>query len=429
MVALLAASTLLGGCGRQPTSPSVTLSGSPTWSAAPTRTSQTPTSPTLSPASSASPAQLPVSSSPAASPTATFEVPQRGASAPPWGAVGPGWFLVQEDLATLSVADVTSSPGAETLWLVDPHGSRYLVLQWSADRAPEAALVAWSSDARRALFAGNGEVASVDLMNDTVEAFAVPNLVAAGYTRPSGANIVALSDDPATDPNEQAGVLRRFGMDGVIESVLASDVSILGYPLPRWVYSRDGAVVYLPGAGGVRAVSNAGGQARQLDTIEASTMLCSPVRLWDTHTILVSCDESPGPRLWLAPDNGGTATALTKPAGIDRATSGTDWGSFDAVRAVSGQIFVQRPGACGGVDIATLDASGHAHQLAIPRSLGSDWLIGSAGNRIAVLSTTSENCYPRGWFGFYDPVAHATQQVINDLPNQIGAVAAVAFDF
>ena len=370
-----------------------------------------------------------MSSSPSASPTVTLEVPQLGASAPPWDAVGPGWFLVQEDLATFSAADMTSSPGAEKLWLVDPHGSRYLVLQWPANRVPEAALRAWSPDARHALFVGNDQVTDVDLVNATVSAFPVPHLVTAGYTRPSGANIVALSDDPATDPNGRGGVLRRFGPHGVVEAVLASEVSTLGDPLPRWLYSRDGAVVYLPGPGGLQTVSNTGGRASQFDTIEPSAVLCSPVRWWDTHTILVSCDEPPGSRLWLAPDNGGTATALTAPAGIDRATSGTDWGSFDAVRTVSGQIFAQRPSACGSVDIATLDVRGHAHQLAIPRSLGTDWLVGSASNRIAVRSTTSQDCYPRCWFGFYDPVGHATQQVINDPPDQLGAVAAVASDF
>ena len=335
-----------------------------------------------------------------------------------------GWFLVQEDLDTFSATGTTSVRGAQKVWLVDPRGSRHLVVQWSADHAPEALLVAWSPDGRHALFAGNDQLADVDLVNDTVEGFAVPNIVGAGYT-PSGTNIVALADDPTTDPNERAAVLRRFGSDGVIESVLASDVSMLGYSVPRWLYSHDGAMVYLPGGGGLRTVSNAGGQARQFDIIEPPAELCSPVRWWDPHTILVSCDEPPGPRMWLAPSNGGTATALSAPAGIDRATSGTDWGSFDAVRTASGQIFAQRPSTCGSVDIASLDARGHAHQLTIPGSLGTDWLTGSAGERIAVRSTTSDDCRGRGWFGFYNPTTHTTQRVIDDPTDQVGAVAAI----
>ena len=365
-----------------------------------------------------------------ASPAASARVSSSNPASrtPPWGAVGPGWFLVIEDLTTSSVADRTSNPGAEKLWLVDPHGSRYLVLQWAASQVPEGGLRAWSPDARHALFVGNDQVADVDLVNATVTAFSVQHVVTAGYARPSGAGIVALSDDPATDPNGRGGVLRRFALDGDVQAVLASDVNTLAYPLPRWLYSRDGASVYLPDEGGLRAVSNTGGQSHRVDTIEGPTVLCSPVRWWDSHTILVSCDES-GPRLWLAPDNGGTATALTAPAGIDRATSGTDWGSFDAFRTARGQIFVQRPSTCGSVDIATLDARGHAHQLTFPNSLGTDWLIGAAGDRIAVRSTTSEgDCYEHGWFGFYDPTTHTTQQVIYDPPDQLGAVAAITSD-
>ncbi len=368
-----------------------------------------------------------MSSSPA-SPTATFAVPQRGASALPWAAVGPGWFLVAEELGTFSAADMTSSPGAEKLWLVDPHGRRYLVLQWPANLAPEAGLRAWSPDGRHALFVGNDQVTDVDLVNATVNAFRVPHVVMASYApQGSGATIVALSDDPATNPNGHGGVLQRFGPHGVAATVLASDFNTVTYSPLRWLYSRDGAVLYLSDAGGLRTVSFAGGKAGGFDTIEDSGVPCSPVRWWAAHTILVSCDEPPGSRLWLAPDDGGTATALSAPAGQDVAIA-NDWGSFDAVRTAGGQIFVQRPATCGSVDIATLDAAGRAHHLALPGSLGTDWLIGAAGDRIAVLSTTSENCYPRGWFGFYNPITNATQQVINDPPNQLGAGAAVAFD-
>lgn len=429
VVAVLVVSALLGGCARETAAPQVTASVARPSPAPPTPATSTgsPTSSTISSELPAVSSELPKSSSAPMSPTATFEAPQRGSGNVPWSDVGPGWFLVQEDLDTFSATGTTSVRGAQKVWLVDPRGSRHLVVQWSADHAPEALLVAWSPDGRHALFAGNDQLADVDLVNDTVEGFAVPNIVGAGYT-PSGTNIVALADDPTTDPNERAAVLRRFGSDGVIESVLASDVSMLGYSVPRWLYSHDGAMVYLPGGGGLRTVSNAGGQARQFDIIEPPAELCSPVRWWDPHTILVSCDEPPGPRMWLAPSNGGTATALSAPAGIDRATSGTDWGSFDAVRTASGQIFAQRPSTCGSVDIASLDARGHAHQLTIPGSLGTDWLTGSAGERIAVRSTTSDDCRGRGWFGFYNPTTHTTQRVIDDPTDQVGAVAAIPAD-
>ncbi len=288
-------------------------------------------------------------------------------------------------------------------------------------------VTAWSPDARHVLFVGNDRVTDVDLVNATVTAFPVQYVVTAGYARPSGMGVVALSEG-SSDSAGRGGVLRRYGLDGAVDAVLASDVSTMTYPLPRWLYSRDGAQLYLPGDGGLRRTSNAGGRARQLNTIEPSAVLCSPVRWWDTHTILVSCDEPPGPRLWLAPDNGGSATALTTPA-LQNVAIETDWGSFDAVRTARGQIFVQRPSTCGSVDIATLDTGGHAHLLTFPKSLGTNWLIGAAGDRIAVRSTTSEgDCYQYGWFGFYDPTTHTTQQVIKDPPDQLGAVAAISSD-
>ena len=335
---------------------------------------------------------------------------------------------MEEDLATFSAADMTSSPGAENLWLVDPRGNRYEVLHWSADHAFEAGLRAWSPDAGHALFVSNDQVVDVDLRNAAMTAFAVPHVFTASYgPQGSGATIVALSDDPATNPNGHGGVLQSFGPHGVSAALLASDVNTVASSPTRWLYSRDGAVVYLSDAGGLRTVTFAGGQARGFDTIEDSGVTCSPVRWWDAHTILVSCDEPAGSRLWLAPDDGGAATALSAPAGQDVEIA-PDWGSFDAVQTARGQIFVQRPAACGSVDIATLNAAGRAHHLAIPGSLGTDWLIGAAGDRIAIRSDTSENCYPHGWFGFYNPLTHTTQKVISDPPNQFGAGAAVAFD-
>jgi hypothetical protein len=237
---------------------------------------------------------------------------------------------------------------------------------------------------------------------------------------------VTLTDDPATDPTGRGGVLLRYGETGQPPTVLASDVDTLASPLPRWLYSSDGDTIYLPGAGGLWAVASAGGQSHVFDTIEPATVTCSPARWWDPHTIMVSCDEPAGPRLWLAPDTGGTATALTTPAGQDLA-AGPDWGAFDAVRTDNGQVFVQQPTACGGVDIAALDTAGHAHPLSLPDSLGIDWLVGATGNRLAVRSTGTDNCSSRGWFGYYDVTTHATQLVIDDPPSAVGASVAVAF--
>jgi hypothetical protein len=389
---------------------------------------RSPSSSALVPSSAPAPSSAPVSSSSVtASPVTTFGTPQRtGGGALPWAGVGPGWFLVEEDASTRSPTDMSTTDGLRTLWLVDPTGRKYLVLQWAAGSAPTAGLVDWSPLRRHALFsAADDAVFDVDLMTGAARGFAAPHLVAARYT-PSGADIAALVDDPAADPSGRNGVLRVYAADGVAQPTLADDVDMLADSWSHWLYSRDGATVYLADAGGLRVVAASGGPARSFDRIEPGTVACSPVRWWDDHTILVSCDEPAAPRLWLAPDNGGGATPLTAPFVPDPSRA-QDWGAFDAVRTSTGQVFVQRPTSCGGVDIAALDGEGHATRVAIPGSMGIDWLVGAAGKRLAVRSTTTEDCYPRGWFGFYDAVANKVQRVIDDPPDELGAVAAVAF--
>lgn len=406
---------LLTGCGHDPglsRSSSDSPASSPT-SAAPSQS----TGVARTPATGASP-----------TPVASFGMPHKPVGvAPPWSAVGPGWFLVQEDLSTLSDDDAVRTQGIEKLWLVDPKGVKFLVLQWAAEHPPEAGLVDWSPDGRRALFMGNDTLNDVDLMTGVTRSFAVPHLAGTPrYVRPSGGEVVALTDDPTADPTGRGGVLLRYGESGQPPTVLASDVNTLVSPRPRWLHSSDGGTVYLPGAGGLSAVASAGGQPHVLDTIESATVVCSPARWWNPHTILVSCDEPAGPRLWLAPSSGGTATALTAPVGQDLAAR-PDWGAFDAVHTDDGQVFAQRPTACGGVDIAAIDTAGRARHLGLPDSLGIDWLVGVSGNRIAVHSTSSDNCYPRGWFGYYDVTTRVTQLVIDDPLPTVGASLAVAF--
>ena len=253
-----------------------------------------------------------------------------------------------------------------SLLTVDPHGRRYL--GDSMAREPGARCWVEGMVAGRPPRAVRriDQVTDIDLVNATVTAFAVPHVVAASYAPQGSADaaIVAVSDDPATNPHGHGGVLRSIGPHGVSAVQLASDVNtVAGSPL-HLLYSRDGAMVYLSDAGGLWTVSFArAGERARVRHDGSSGVTCSPVRWWDAHTILVSCDEPPGSRLWLAPDDGGTATALSAPAGQDLAIA-PDWGSFDAVRTAGGQIFVQRPATCGSVDIATLDAAGRAHHLA-----------------------------------------------------------------
>jgi hypothetical protein len=344
----------------------------------------------------------------------------------PWDQVGPGWFLVQSDSAAYS-QPVSTAPaptgGSAILSLVSPDGARYVITTWpglGAGSAPMnlAGLAAWSGDGRHALLSeGQGIAIEMDLTTGARHQISVPQLSTIGFTSPTGANLVAVQNIVAPDGSWTGQRLVRLDLNGRPQVQLAQvdRVSM------RWLYSPDGAAVYLNGPGGLRVVSNAGGPIRELPTVETADADCGPVAWWDQNTILTSCTENSGSRLWLARVAGGSATPLTPLPGTEPVV---DLGYDNAVRA-GDAVFAQHLEACGVVTVHRLAANGVGTRIAIPQSLSSDRLIGAVGSKIAIVSSTA--CSYPAWFGFYDPTTNATQKIVPDVPGELGVLAALAF--
>jgi hypothetical protein len=342
----------------------------------------------------------------------------------PWGQVGPGWFLVTSDSAALhaegaSVAP-TSQAGTVTLSLVSPDGARYVIASWpgytdGSDPASLAGLAAWSATRREALLSNpGGAVTEVDLTTGLRREISVPNLSTAGFTQPTGANLVA--------------DIGNLTSSGWIERLVRLDLN--GKPLltlatayrdsMEWLYSPDGATVYINGHGGLRVVSNGGGSIRNLATFETPDADCAPVAWWDQHTILAHCAGDAGSRLWLVSASSGSATPLTPMPG----TAPVGLGYISAVRA-GGTVFAQHLEGCGVVTVYRLAANGVGTRIQIPESLSNDRLVGVVGGKIAIQSSTE--CGSPSWFGFYDPATNTTQKIVPDVPGEWGVMSALAF--
>ena len=347
----------------------------------------------------------------------------------PWDEVGPGWFLVQSD-ADPDGAPSPSSPasppapdgGNATLLLVSPPGGRYVIATWPGHGAGStplnaARLVAWSGDGRRALLndLAHSVAVEIDVKTGALREISVPQMTMIGFTSPQGAGLIAAEDVGAPDQPPTGERLVRLNLDGGPQIQLAEvDSGSI-----QWLYSPDGAAVYLNGAGGLRVVSNDGGPVRDLAMIEKGDG-CDPVAWWEHDTILASCSNRAGFRLWLVPVSNGSAAPLTAPPG--RQPVGL--GYLSAVRA-GDSVFAEHFEACGEVAVQRLAPTGVGTRIAFAQSQTTDYLIGPLGSKIAVISSPA--CAGPAWFGFYDPATNATQKIVPEGPDGLGVIAALAF--
>lgn len=278
--------------------------------------------------------------------------------------------------------------------------------------------VAWSGDGRRALFDtfGGGIAIEMDLTTGVTRRISVPNLFTIGYTSPTGANLVAVQDIVTADGTQTGQQLVRLDRNGKLQVQLAA----ASRALLRWLYSPDGATVYLDGPGGLRVVSNSGGTIRNLATFEAPDADCGPVAWWDQHTILATCLETGGDRLWLVQAGAGSAKPLTGAPGNGPVGAGYD----NAVR-VGTTVFAEHLEGCGVTSVHRLSPTGAGTRIEIPESLSNDHLIGPVEGKIAIASSTE--CGAPSWFGFYDPATNTTQKIVPDVPEELGVQAALAF--
>ncbi len=426
-----ALAVVLSACGSGVAGPRTAVSTPPT---SPSASPSAPT-PALSPSAPtpALPAPAPsgtASGRPANSDATLLHAKVDTRADVPWGDVGPGWFLVVDD-STAALPD--AKPGTQTLWLIAPTGDRYSIMSWQADASSPmlgAELVDWSPDGKRALAVsltgGSGELIEVDLTSGTLRRATAQNVTAAVYTRPMGANIVIRTDVTGANGAVVGSTISRGVIVGdgkpfeVKATLLQGDGSVQGL-----VYSPDGATLYTGDRGSVLAISNAGGKAPLTPPVtlpvQPDAELCTPLSWWSPGTLLVTCAAAQGFRLWTVPVGGGSPAAMTAPPGSE----GVGLGYSNAVRA-SGITLLQHPLGCGVEDIHRLGAGGVGTKLDVQGSLGNDHIVGTAGARVAVRSSTE--CEMPSWFGFVDVTTGATSIVLPGSAEHRGPGTALAFD-
>ena len=355
----------------------------------------------------------------------------------PWSLIGPGWTLAEVSTAQ-ATASGSPTGGAAVTYLVDPEGGKYRIRTTYGATAPE--LVAWSGDAKVALYAMSGApggpAASYGLLtlaSGGMTRLPLPaGVFALGFTRPDGLNIVAV---------QQTGSkyrLERYDFGGVRQATIGTMPRPAGAPSfvrLNAMSSPDGttAIWGVDGAG-LQLVSNAGGLIRKLRMPgSGSPKSCTPMSWWNADTVLVYCGASGQQdtgRLWLAPVGGGQPAALT---GISGSLSGQ--GYLTGAWQTDGSVYVtsttlaECPGAPsgpGGQQILQVSSGGGETTVKIPASTNNHAsVVAGVSGRLLVLAQTS--CPGTSSLIWFNPSTHAAQTVLTAPSGQAGVLGAVPY--
>jgi TolB protein len=343
--------------------------------------------------------------------TSVAQVQASAQAAVPWSQVGPGWSLVEYSNGT------TAKHAATILYVVSPVGVKYPVFTWRASAGFAPGLIAWSGDKTRALFfvGGGGQVAQLNLLTGKLTKFTIQHQAQViGYTRPNGLNILGVFGPGAVQ------TLARFSLTGKLLKVLAvgHDFSASG------VDSADGTTLAVEGSTGLRLVSNAGAVIRQLPVPGTDPRIgCSPVRWWDSKTILAGCaakSASMG-RLWLVPASGAKPTALTP----QRKPGPMSLGDLDAWRLNSG-LYLQSATGCGTVVINKQNANGSLTRVNVPGTLNVNNRVLTAQGQSLLVDALTE-CPGTSSLLWFNPGTRAVKWLIKAPAGAFGVLAAVPF--
>jgi TolB protein len=224
----------------------------------------------------------------------------------PWGTVGPGWSLV--------LYSGCSRPGGSephVVYLVSPAGDRYEVARIEGGCPREMhhrVLLDWAPTGHVALLeegcCDSGAPFLLDLRTGALTR--VPgNLTPVALTRPQGKALVVV----AFDHDASTESLARVDRAGDVRVVFATWDWLGPRAYDAVLYQPGGAALVMGGGDGpLTLVMNNDPTARvPLATPGTS---CTPLRWWDTTTVLARCWE-PGRRsLWLVPTSGAPAQPL-----------------------------------------------------------------------------------------------------------------------
>ena len=346
------------------------------------------------------------------------------ASAVLWGRVGPGWALAMYS-ASQAGEGVKPKAGPSTLYLVDPQGGRYRLFTWPA-RSPRANwdLLAWSGDAKRALFttgyAGSTvreHIYQLQLRTGQVTSFTLPaDVGAVGYTRPDGLNILA---EKGADISNNV-TLQRYSLSGKLQKNLATVKGLSPFVTGSGVaYNSSGTEIAAGTVNGLELISNAGGVIKKVP-VRGAKGGCGVIRWWSRGTILASCmvSNEPGPQLWAIPASGARPTALTPVR-----TSGFDLGDFNAWQLSSG-LYVDGFGACGSLVIGRQPAHGKEQQVKVP---GADSTLVVNATRSKLMVERINACSPGVSLVWFNPATRAMKVAIGVGRHQVGVRQVVPY--
>jgi hypothetical protein len=289
---------------------------------------------------------------PATRPQSYLAAGQTGTAAQvPWQKVGPGWALAQYSEDRSAGGHIT--PGPVTLYLTDPAGGKYQMHRWAASAKGAPVLAAWSSNKVQALFlvpsAANNSIEQLDLRTGRMTTIrlqdAISPIQSVTYAHLDGQDLLAISG------NYQP--VRTYSMTGVLQRKLPTTFSGV-------LLSPDGRQFVEHAASGLRIFSGTG---RTIRTLRVPGGICSPVRYWDSSSILAACIDvraAEPERLWIVPADGGTPRALTSAH-----PSAGDAGNLDAWQ-LPGGTYLQATGGCGTLFIARQHANGTTSPVNVP---------------------------------------------------------------
>ena len=337
----------------------------------------------------------------------------QAASAAPLPPVGPGWTLV-----LYSAAGVTDRSGPDTLYLVDPAGTRYPVAQ-VADSGASAQLVGWSGYGTRALVGlPGGAVEQITLASGRVRKVSLPaGVTVLGYTRPEGLGILGESTSGGVT------TLARYTLRGALARVLATWPSSAAAAATALfgvaaLEAPSGTFLVVPGSAALSLVSSHGGVSGVLPIPVSRGASCAPVRWWRDGVVLAECSGpgTAGPRLWLVPASGARPAALTPQRGLD----GPDYGDINGWRVPGGGLYVQALASCGPPFIGRANQNGTVTPLLIPGVV-----VTQAGQWL--LTEQADGCLGSTSLLWFNPVTHAERWVFRTPAADSGVISAAAF--
>jgi hypothetical protein len=364
----------------------------------------------------------PVASTATGAPPSTAPAGAAGSkSGVPWSQVGPNWSLASATSGTSTEPGPSASDrGPTTLYLVSPTGSTYPVYSWPASETAPI-LEAWSPSKTEVLL---NEVPKNGPPTDTYErlnlqtgqvigTLTLPNVVSVQYTLPDGQQLLASQLTQNASATQETQTVSRYTLAGALAQTLDTATTSSSAARLNPVASPDGTTIALSTSTGLGLVSNAGGKVTPLAM--PGELNCSPVRWWDSDTVLAACLSAGGPsRLWLVPDSGAEPTALTPVRSGKDNGSNVDLGDVDAWQVPAG-LYLQSLGPCGVLELNKQAAGGSYTTIRIP-GVNSIAVVTSDGSRLLL---DTRGCTSGNSLMWYNPASGGTTVALKSGVSQV----------